>query len=132
MPKENNTYYWGGWHHERPVDPIEFFYEVSHDGRVLRLVEKFSDGRLHWDDLAVYRQKGVSSFGQDNLIGGDFREILKPEGKTAETSGPFEIEKHTFLSMFEMAHAEGKRCDCADVVAARKANTEWDCSHGRS
>lgn len=46
-----NEYLFCTWQHNHADEPTEFYWEVSQDRAVLRLVEKFRDGRLERDTL---------------------------------------------------------------------------------
>ena len=65
---------WLGADHDEP--PI-IWYEVDHDGCVLRLIEVFFDGRVRRDTMANYPD-GASEFGFGTLIGDDFYDLEWP------------------------------------------------------
>ncbi|PXA83878.1 hypothetical protein DMC25_17460 [Caulobacter sp. D4A] len=61
------SHYRCDWTHDHADEPVTLFYEVDEDGRVLRMVDVFRDGRRERDSVENY-------FGPeaDNLTDGDF------------------------------------------------------------
>jgi hypothetical protein len=50
------TYLSVDWYHDTPEDPVSFFYEWQDDHCVTRLLEKFRDGSLRRNSLALEAQ----------------------------------------------------------------------------
>jgi len=65
------AYYRCSWKHGTTDEPITLWYEVDHEGSVLRLIEIFPDGRMLCDDIDRYPNR-ASDFGFGTLIGIDF------------------------------------------------------------
>jgi hypothetical protein len=67
----NLVYYRCSWLHLAEDEPITLWYEVDHEGRVLRLIEIFANGKVMKDDITRYPDR-ASEFGFGTLIGDDF------------------------------------------------------------
>lgn len=65
------AYYRGSWVNGPPGEPMTFWYEVDHEGNVLRMIDIFADGIVVKDDIGRYPSR-ASDFGFGTLIGEDF------------------------------------------------------------
>lgn len=112
------------WKNAPEGEPFEIFYECLPDGTVPKMAEFFDNGMRHWDDLAIYSQKGIQSLGVNSLVEGDFLKdvALQLESNSSNDTDEIllrEITKQQFYHAFSVAKEVGEWCSCNHVVGAR-------------
>ncbi|MFT4251667.1 MAG: hypothetical protein QM608_04200 [Caulobacter sp.] len=68
------SHYRCDWTHDGADHPVVIFYEVDDEGRVLRLVDIFRDGRRERDAVTDYVGRERDLPGHGSLVEGDFFE----------------------------------------------------------
>lgn len=94
-PAGELAYYRGSWIGAPAGEPVSFWYEVDHDGRVLRQVEVFPDGRAVADDIERYPDK-ASDFGFGTLIGDDFYRLRWEWPESGESDSTVMLDATAF------------------------------------
>jgi hypothetical protein len=70
------SYYRCDWTHPPSDDPVVIFYEVDTDGRVLRVIDLYADGKRDCVSVKDFLGRESELPGRDSLVEGSFFDAM--------------------------------------------------------